>query len=205
VQGVKNGVIFPSKHSRVRSLLLFFTVDTQRVQYKRMQKKLEKHGLRYDGPTEDESNVVSQAVDSDTLKPTVGRLTNARVRKLEALGFVWSVRDDWQQHYEELVKFKNENGHTNVPARYEENRKLGIWVSAQRQHYRILQSPSEAKRKVVPLTQERIQKLNNIGFNWIIRSREVVGEGWNERYQQLCEFYNEHNHVSSSWKLDNCI
>jgi hypothetical protein len=166
-----------------------------------MLKKLEKQGVRYEGPTEDESNVVSQEDDSDTLKPMFGRLTNARIRKLEELGFVWSVRDDWQQHYEELVKFMNENGHTNVPARYEANRKLGIWVSAQRQQYRILHSLSQAKHKVVPLTQERIHKLNNIGFNWIIRSREVVGEGWNERYQQLCEFHDLHNHVSFFLKI----
>ena len=35
-------------------------------------------------------------------KPLVGRLTDDRIRRLQDLGFVWSLRDDWQKHYEEL-------------------------------------------------------------------------------------------------------
>ena len=30
-------------------------------------------------------------------KPLVGRLTDERIRRLQEIGFVWSLRDDWQK------------------------------------------------------------------------------------------------------------
>ena len=40
-----------------------------------------------------------------------GRLTADRMERLESIGFVWSLRDDWQQHFNELKVFKEEHGH----------------------------------------------------------------------------------------------
>ena len=48
-------------------------------------------------------------------KPIVGRLTDERIRRLEDLGFIWSLRDDWQKHYDELKEYKREHGNCNVP------------------------------------------------------------------------------------------
>lgn len=113
-------------------------VDTQRVQFKKMKKKLEEQGVAYEGP----GSASSTVPDDDTgqppnpAKPVVGRLTDDRIRRLEDLGFVWSLRDDWQKHYNELKVYKAEHTHCNVPARYAKNRRLGIWVSAQRQQVR---------------------------------------------------------------------
>lgn len=39
---------------------------------------------------------------SETATPLVGRLTQERIHRLQNLGFVWSLRDDWAKHYEEL-------------------------------------------------------------------------------------------------------
>lgn len=50
-------------------------------------------------------------------KPIVGRLTDERIRRLEDIGFTWSLRDDWHKHYKELQDFKAVHGHCNVPAR----------------------------------------------------------------------------------------
>jgi len=151
-------------------LLLFnmFRCDTQRVQKKRHEKRLaEMIGLLPGEQINEEGNATA-------LKPVVGRLTDERIRKLESIGFTWSLRDDWQKHYEELREFKNINGHVNVPARFTENRRLGIWVSSQRQQYKIRnasQDSSKPKRST-PLTDERIKLLNELGFIWALRSRE---------------------------------
>eukprot|EP00429_Kryptoperidinium_foliaceum_P036643 CAMPEP_0176178096 /NCGR_PEP_ID=MMETSP0120_2-20121206/91256_1 /TAXON_ID=160619 /ORGANISM="Kryptoperidinium foliaceum, Strain CCMP 1326" /LENGTH=1067 /DNA_ID=CAMNT_0017516245 /DNA_START=166 /DNA_END=3371 /DNA_ORIENTATION=+ len=146
--------------------------------------------------------------------PLVGRLTQDRIQRLQNLGFVWSLRDDWATHYEELKAYKAVHGHCNVPARYSANRRLGIWVSAQRQQYKILQSQrqqrneqletagdsgdnnnSSAKaRRSAPLTQERIDLLN---ANWIyldIRSRDALGESWNQRLYELRQFKDQYGH-----------
>ena len=123
-------------------------------------------------------------------KPVVGRLTEDRIRRLNDLGFVWSLRDDWTKHYDELKEFKKQNGHCNVPARYALNRRLGIWVSAQRQQYKQMQSvpPVLGGPRVTPLTKERIDLLDGLGFTWTIRSRDSLGESWNQRLQELRDY-----------------
>ena len=103
-------------------------VDTQRVQFKKMKKKLEEHGITYEGPEDakeakydddaDEGSLSStngtNQAQSMNAKPVVGRLTDDRIRRLENLSFVWSLRDDWQKHYLELKQYKEEHGHCNV-------------------------------------------------------------------------------------------
>jgi hypothetical protein len=84
-------------------------VDTQRVQYKKMRKALAKEGIEFSSPNE---ILEEEEPDSKvSRKPLVGRLTDDRIRRLETLGFIWSLRDDWQKHYHELVEYKKENGH----------------------------------------------------------------------------------------------
>jgi hypothetical protein len=61
------------------------------------------------------------------------RLTDERIKRLEDAGFVWSVRDDWKTHFNELIAYKEEHGNCDVPARYARNKRLGIWVTRQRQ------------------------------------------------------------------------
>lgn len=54
----------------------------------------------------------------------------------------------------------------------------GIWVSAQWQHYKLLQDPNDPSkpRRSGPLTQQRIKLLNELSFAWTIRSRDNIGE-----------------------------
>jgi len=81
-----------------------------------------------------------------------------------------------------------------VPARYTKNRRLGIWVSAQRQQYKALKKLTEDEKKNARLTQERIDQLNQLGFTWTIRSRDTLGESWNQRLQELKDFKAIHGH-----------
>lgn len=85
---------------------------------------------------------------------------------------------------------------SNVPARYSKNRRLGIWVSAQRQQFKILNSPvvpeTGKPRRSAPLTQERVNLLNALGFTWTIRSRDSLGESWNQKLDELKAYKQEH-------------
>ena len=89
-------------------------VDTQRVQYKKMLKKIaqlqhQKQCVQ-DGQgnqntvVDDNGSIGSTGKESpsNTWTPLVGRLTQERIQRLQNLGFVWSLRDDWAKHYEEL-------------------------------------------------------------------------------------------------------
>eukprot|EP00551_Chaetoceros_affinis_P010200 CAMPEP_0203675788 /NCGR_PEP_ID=MMETSP0090-20130426/22149_1 /ASSEMBLY_ACC=CAM_ASM_001088 /TAXON_ID=426623 /ORGANISM="Chaetoceros affinis, Strain CCMP159" /LENGTH=275 /DNA_ID=CAMNT_0050542117 /DNA_START=42 /DNA_END=866 /DNA_ORIENTATION=- len=54
-------------------------------------------------------------------------LTDARMKKLNEIGFTWSIKRSpkWDEMFEELVKFKDDHGHCLVPQRYEQNSSLG--------------------------------------------------------------------------------
>jgi len=107
------------------------------------------------------------------------RLTDERANKLNDVGFVWDAKSDeewkrldqlkkkkqadilWDQHYNKLVAFKKEFGHTRIPKRYNANQALSTWVFRQRAHYRALRRNSHHS-----LTERRQRKLNQIGFEF---------------------------------------
>lgn len=80
------------------------------MQYKKLQKKLAEQGKPHDSGVVDdvlqeESPTASSAPSAGeadfktpmSTKPLVGRLTDERIRRLQDIGFVWSLRDDWQK------------------------------------------------------------------------------------------------------------
>ena len=88
-------------------------VDTQRVQRKKMLKLTMQEGEAVGSKTPEKDGdgpVSSGATAASPQKPIVGRLTDERIARLENLGFVWSLRDDWQKHYEELKEYKKKHG-----------------------------------------------------------------------------------------------
>lgn len=150
--------------------------DTQRVQRKKLEKKLAERGLTY------EEALLSE---TGTKRPLIGRLTDDRIKRLSLLGFVWNIRDDWKKHFEELKSFVKSHGHANVPARYSENRRLGIWVSSQRQQYKVLNSGEDTSKPKPPLTDERIALLNDLNFTWSVRSRDIPADTWKLSFEAL--------------------
>ena len=87
-------------------------------------------------------------------------LTEERIKLLSEAGFVWSPQgNSWNDRYNQLVEYKNEHGNCLVPARYPKNQALGTWVVNQRTRLR-------REGKQTPLTEERIKKLDEVGFVW---------------------------------------
>ena len=125
-------------------------------------------------------------------------LTDARIAKLNEIGFRWDDQEQkslkmrrknndyeqnivpsntqtkrkiasknelrWQERFIELLKFKEEHGHCNVPVRYIENLPLGKWVDRQRQNYK-----KQAMEDKDQLSADRINQLEDIGFEWNLR------------------------------------
>jgi len=138
-------------------------VDTQRVQYKKLQKLVA------------EAKGEAGNVETGKKAPRVGRLNPERIKKLDNLGFTWSLRDDWDKHYQELVQYLSEHGDCVVPAKYPENPRLGFWVCAQRQVYKLQKAGKDISAlRTAKLTPERIAALNSIGFKWSLRSSEAL-------------------------------
>lgn len=80
-------------------------------------------------------------------------------------------------------------------------------VSAQRQQYKTMnQMTSIAARRAAPLTQDRIEMLNQLGFTWTIRSRDSISESWNQRFEELQRFKKKYgvSYCSSIWIIMLC-
>jgi hypothetical protein len=110
-------------------------------------------------------------------------LTQTRLERLEALGFVWfkSRKEAWDEQYSALVNFYNLHGHSNVP---QQHAILGDWCMNQRTYYR---------REDAWLTPERIALLEKLDFSWTY---------WNDFWYKMCarlhEFAVENGHIRIS-------
>mmetsp|Transcript_18601 Transcript_18601/g.28902 ORF Transcript_18601/g.28902 Transcript_18601/m.28902 type:complete len:219 (+) Transcript_18601:171-827(+) len=95
-----------------------------------------------------------ESVDSESMEECNWRDNyNSRKHNSEA--------QQWIARFQELKSYKAEHGHCNVPRSVE---KLGRWVDTQRQRYRLLQEGKQSST-----TDDRIQKLESIGFQWSLR------------------------------------
>eukprot|EP00814_Leptocylindrus_danicus_P018345 CAMPEP_0116014752 /NCGR_PEP_ID=MMETSP0321-20121206/6442_1 /TAXON_ID=163516 /ORGANISM="Leptocylindrus danicus var. danicus, Strain B650" /LENGTH=165 /DNA_ID=CAMNT_0003484419 /DNA_START=337 /DNA_END=831 /DNA_ORIENTATION=- len=64
----------------------------------------------------------------------------------------------WNARFQEIKLYQAKHGHCNVPRR---SGKLGTWVDKQRVQYRLLLDGRQSS-----MADERIQKLESIGFQW---------------------------------------
>lgn len=91
-------------------------------------------------------------------------------------------RLSWNERFEELKRYKDSNGHCDVPQIYDTG--LGTWVSAQRSQYKRY-----AVGKTSSMTHQRKASLDKIGFSWSLRKRF----SWDERYAELKHYSDTHN------------
>lgn len=112
-----------------------------------------------------------------------GRLRDDRRRRLEAIGFTFSVQSEaWEAAYGRLERFRREHGHTRVPRFTREYPGLGIWVGQQR-----------VARREGDLSPERTSRLELLGFVWEVRT-----ESWQQKLDQLAAFFAREGHGNVS-------
>jgi superfamily II DNA/RNA helicase len=88
------------------------------------------------------------------------------------------LRAVWDYRFGQLKAYKKQNGHCNVPSA---KTALGIWVANQRAGY------NSGK-----LFEERIQRLNGIGFEW-----ELKDAAWESKFAELEAYKKQHDHCNS--------
>jgi glycerol-3-phosphate cytidylyltransferase-like family protein len=125
-----------------------------------------------------------------------------RMKCLESIGLVddittgyekEDVKEIWYDMYNQLLEFKQKHGHVKVPQRYNENKKLGIWVSRWRSKYREYKQTNGQKGD-----SEQMKCLESIGLVDDITTEDAnrhVNTSWNDMYNQLLEFKQKHGHV----------
>jgi len=111
---------------------------------------------------------------------TKNNLTQDQIKLLEEIGFQWNTRisskHSWEDKFQKLKEFQESHGHCKVPLKLD--RQLNSWVDAQRQ-----------ANKQGRLSQERIDKLESLGVQWIVKS-------WESKYKKLKEFQQIHGHCN---------
>ena len=96
---------------------------------------------------------------------TKGDLRPNRVDLLNSVGFDWEVvkgrkidNGKWMSMFQNLIEYKMQHKNTTVPQKYDEDPKLGLWVSCQRMKYK--------HDKLLP---SRYALLNSVRFEWVVR------------------------------------
>lgn len=120
-----------------------------------------------------------------------GLLSQDRVDRLDRLGFIWDVHQwQWNQTYHELLQYKEEHNHTDVPMSYGG---LGLWVFNQRKNYN-----SYRKGKQSGITPDRIELLKNIGFQFDLGQKILseADERWQMRLNELEDYKKRHGSFS---------
>ena len=115
------------------------------------------------------------------------KLDAEKIKQLDELGFVWDTLDQaWETQFQELVAYKQEHGNCLVLDKWEKNKQLGTWVGRQR-----------VTRKRGKLENERIRRLDELGFVWDIRK-----QSWEDRFQELAAYKQEHGNclVPAEWQ-----
>lgn len=100
-----------------------------------------------------------------------------------------TMKEKWEQMFTNLIKYKEENGHCNVPLRHD---KLGRWVEKQRTKFR---------RK--ELSSWQIESLTSIGFEWKRQehskprnpvSRETHDANFDDMVKRVVEYVEKEGH-----------
>jgi hypothetical protein len=126
---------------------------------------------------------LAEWVSRQRMAYNLGRLDAVRVQRLAELGFDWDPAGTrWNEMFQELIEFKKERGHTNVPQRSPKYTQLASWVHNQR----------AAKRDKRPIIAERGKRLDEIGFVW----RIVEPTSWEAMFELLVEFQKDHGHCN---------
>lgn len=86
-----------------------------------------------------------------------GNISPERKTRLDELGFDWNPLDSvWDAMFDDLERYRNENGNCDVPVDWEPNPQLARWVITQRTR----------RGKLSP---ERKARLDALGFEWSLK------------------------------------
>lgn len=101
----------------------------------------------------------------------------------------------WNDSLFELLKFKAEHGHTDVP----EDHPIYFWVYTQRKNKRQKEWRQQHNKPENPgtrkLTDDHIKVLNTIEFCWDPYKKSIV-ERWKQRFDELVAFKDQHGHTN---------
>merc|ERR1712238_388498 len=103
-----------------------------------------------------------------------GKLNVDQTKRLDEIGVVWDVpKQQWENYYNLLVKYKDREGNCDVPRKHiEDEENLGAWLDTQR-----------TANKKGKLNADQIKRLEEIGVVW-----DVLKQQWVNYYNLLVKY-----------------
>jgi len=93
-------------------------------------------------------------------------MTEERMDILNAIGFIWDSHEVvWEEKRNELVAYRKKHGNCLVPSLFKDNPSLATWVKCQRRQYKL-----HCEGNPSAMTPGRIERLEQLGFQWELRS-----------------------------------
>mmetsp|Transcript_30895 Transcript_30895/g.51048 ORF Transcript_30895/g.51048 Transcript_30895/m.51048 type:complete len:554 (-) Transcript_30895:339-2000(-) len=132
-----------------------------------------------------------EANDGERTNTESSLLTDERIKLLNDCDFEWELRvtaPTWENRFEQLKKYKEENGDTRVPRAWKPDPSLGEWVHSQRGDYR---------NKKACIQGLRTELFESIGFEWTPhRHQGTPMKLFEERFKDLVEYRRKRGHAN---------
>ncbi|MEO5571944.1 MAG: Helicase associated domain protein [Bacteroidia bacterium] len=181
-QRYKNGILDAEKINRLEAI--GFTWDYLSKSWEDMYEKLKifKAGNGHCNVikkfTDDQKLITWARIQAKAL--TENKLTEARKKLLNDIGFVWNVTEEkWFMMYNALKEYKEKYGNLRPNKHKEATAELGRWCGTQRKAF--LKNKIDPNRKLL---------LDEIGFEW-----SPIDEQWKQNYLGLKKYYSENGHT----------
>jgi hypothetical protein len=98
------------------------------------------------------------------------KLSKADMKRLENAGFEWNLFKTFDERFKDLMAFKAEFGHCNVPCKRSSNNthlSLGVWCSEVRRSYKAF---IEGRGMgICKISNADVKRLENAGFEWRVK------------------------------------
>ena len=121
-----------------------------------------------------------------------GLLSEDKIERLEAIGMVWDLDEEWERMFRLAERYYYSNGNLDIPITYvtEDGEKLGRWYRGRVRDFRR-----------GDLSEERKARLFSIGFN----QEPVYARTWMRYYAEAEKYRNEHGdlHVNANYVAEN--
>jgi len=127
-----------------------------------------------------------------TIKNGGHRLSKAEIKRLENAGFQWSLYKTFDERFKDLIAFKAEYGHCNVPQPWSRNNKhysLGGWCIHMRKSIKAIKEGGTPKYR---LSKAGMKRLENAGFEWNLCKKSP----FDARFDELMAFKVEFGHCN---------
>ncbi len=112
-----------------------------------------------------------------------GSLDKSRIARLDAIGMMWDLDEEWERMFKLAERYYHDNGSLDIPINYvaENGEKLGVWYRGRVKEFRSGK-----------MSEERKARLFAIGFN----REPIYARNWMRYYAEAEKYSAEHGDLN---------